>query len=141
MKNLLKYLILFLIGGGTYYLIEILSRGYSHWSMAVLGGVCFIAVGLLNEIFPWSMPFGFQCLIGGGVITTLELITGIITNIILKWHIWDYSGMPLNFMGQICLPFTLLWVLLSALIILLDDFIRYKFFGEEKPKYKFLIMG
>ena len=87
------------------------------------------------------MPFEYQCLIGGGAITGLELITGIIVNIVLKWHIWDYSGMPLNFIGQICLPFTLLWVLLSALIILLDDYIRYKLFKEEKPKYKFLFKG
>ena len=100
MKQLLKYLFLFLVGGGAYFLIEIIFRGYSHWTMFILGGICFITVGLLNDFFSWNMPFECQCLIGGGAITGLELITGIIVNIILKWHIWDYSSMPLNFIGQ-----------------------------------------
>ena len=55
MKQLLKYLFLFLVGGGAYFLIEIISRGYSHWTMFILGGICFITVGLLNEFFSWNM--------------------------------------------------------------------------------------
>ena len=46
---------LFLIGGALYYLIEVLWRGYSHWSMFILGGVCFMIMGLLNEYkFSWK---------------------------------------------------------------------------------------
>ena len=53
-------------------------------------------------------------------------------------NVWNYSALPLNIMGQICLPFSLLWLLLSGVIIVVDDYIRYKFFNEKKPKYKFL---
>lgn len=50
--------------------------------------------------------------------------------------IWDYSNMPFNIIGQICLPFTVAWYILSLLAIVLDDHLRYWIFGEEKPRYK-----
>lgn len=48
-------LILFGIGGILYYFIEIIWRGYSHWTMFLLGGICFLLVGLINEIFELSL--------------------------------------------------------------------------------------
>ena len=56
MNKLLKYLALGTLGGMIYVLIELMWRGYSHWSMFLLGGICFIALGLINEIIPWEMP-------------------------------------------------------------------------------------
>ena len=47
-KWLCKHFILFLIGGGIYLAIELWWRGYSHPSMFVLGGICFVFVGLIN---------------------------------------------------------------------------------------------
>ena len=55
----------------------------------------------------------------------------------LGLNIWDYSNMPLNLWGQICLPFSCLWFFLSAVAIILDDELRYNIFGEEKPHYYF----
>lgn len=139
--SILKYIFLSIIGGGIYYSVEVLWRGYSHWTMFILGGLCFVTVGLINNIISWNMKFELQCLIGSIIITLLELITGIIVNIILKWNIWDYSDLLFNIMGQICLPFSLIWFVLSGLIIVLDDFIRYKFFNERKPYYKSLFFN
>ena len=56
MNKLLKYLSLGTLGGMIYVLIELMWRGYSHWSMFLLGGICFIALGLINEVIPWEMP-------------------------------------------------------------------------------------
>lgn len=134
-KSVLKYVALFLFGGVAYYLIEILYRGYSHWTMFILGGLCFISVGLINNIFPWTMKIELQAFIGAIIITLLELIVGLIVNVKLNWGVWDYSNVPFNFLGQICLPFSLLWYVLSIVIILLDDYIRHKFFGEQRPTY------
>ena len=138
MKLLLKYLFLFLVGGIVYSIIEILFRGHTHWTMFIVGGVCFILLGLLNEITDWEMSLLWQVMDGGIIITTVELITGCIVNLWLGWCVWDYSNMPLNFLGQICLPFSLLWCLLSVIGIILDDWLRYIFFGEEKPRYKII---
>ena len=136
--SILKYIFLFIFGGFAYILIELLWRGRTHWTMFILGGIAFVSVGLLNNILPWEMNFETQATIGATIITVLEFITGIIVNIIFKMNVQNYSALPLNIMGQICLPFSLLWLLFSGIIIIVDDYIRYKFFKEQKPKYKFL---
>ena len=135
-KSLIKYIVLFLFGGMVYYLIEILWRGYSHWTMIILGGLCFVAVGLINNILPWNMVIELQALIGAVLITSLEFIVGLIVNVNLGWDIWNYSNVPFNFLGQICLPFSLLWYMLSIIVIFTDDYIRHIFFNEKKPVYK-----
>lgn len=135
MNKLLKYYTLGIFGGLIYVFIELLWRGYSHWSMFLLGGVCFIALGLINEIIPWEMPLTVQMFIGCAIITALEFITGCIVNLWLGWDIWDYSELPCNLLGQISLKSSVGWYFLSAVGIIFDDWLRYIFFGEEKPRY------
>ena len=50
--------------------------------------------------------------------------------------IWDYSDLQFNIMGQICLLFCIVWIFVSAFAIVLDDYIRYIFFNEDRPRYK-----
>ena len=78
--------------------------------MFILGGICFIYLGLINEVLPWSMPLWQQILIGAVGITILEFLTGCIVNLWLGWDVWDYSGMPSNILGQICPQYMLLWL-------------------------------
>ena len=135
LKAILKHAVLALCGGCVYFLIEMAWRGHSHWTMAVLGGVCFVLIGDINEFIPWNMPLVLQGAIGSGIVTLLELVSGIILNLWLGLGIWDYSNMPFNFLGQICLPFSLLWVALSVVAVMLDDWLRYWLFGEDRPTY------
>ena len=135
-KNfLLKNGFLFVAGGLIYQLIEIAYRGHSHWSMFLLGGVCFLLLGYINRFLPWETPLPLQMLIGMAIVTLLELLTGLVVNVRLGWDVWDYSGMPLNFMGQISLLSSTGWYFLSAVGIVLDDTLRYWIFHEEKPRY------
>lgn len=140
MRQLLSWivreLVLFLIGGAAYCGIEILFRGYTHWSMYILGGLCFVIIGLINELLTWKIPLISQMFISSIVITVLEFITGCIVNLWLGIGVWDYSEQPYNLLGQICLLFTNLWFLLSLVGIFLDDIIRWKLFGEGKPRYR-----
>lgn len=136
LKVIGKLFILFLIGGITYMGIEIAFRGYTHWTMGILGGLCFVLIGGLNEYFGWDMPFWKQCLIGALVVTGLELAFGLLLNKVLGLAIWDYSMMPFNIAGQICLPFSFAWCGLSGLAVVIDDWLRYWLFKEEKPHYK-----
>lgn len=133
---IIKYIMLFIIGGLIYTTLEIIFRGYTHWTMGVIGGFCFILLGLINEMLPWSTPLALQMLIGSIIITFIEFVSGCILNIWLKLNIWDYSNLPFNILGQICLPFSILWYFISAIGIIVDDYIRYLYFGEEKPRYK-----
>ena len=102
----------------------------------LLGGICGLIIGFLNENYSWQMPLWKQIGIGEIVVLTLEFITGYIVNILLHWNIWDYSSLPFNILGQICLPFAILWIPLILVVIVLDDYLRYWWFGEEKPHYK-----
>ena len=138
MKKALKYLFLFFFGGIVYILIELLWRGYSHWSMGVLGGMCFVLLGLINERYTWDIPLWIQMLLGSFIITLLEFIAGCILNLHFHLNIWDYYDMPFNILGQICLPYMILWFFLSLICIVADDYIRYIFFDEEKPTYHLL---
>ena len=131
----LQLLFLFCVGAFTYMGIELMWRGFTHWTMGVVGGICFLIIGALNEGYNWKMPFPKQVLIGACVITALEFVSGVILNIILGLNIWDYSDMPFNLFGQICLPFSLLWCGLCAIAIVLDDYVRYWFLGGKKPEY------
>ena len=135
MNKLLKYYTLGTLGGLIYVFIELMWRGYSHWSMFLLGGICFIALGLINEVIPWEMPLTAQMFIGCVIITALEFITGCIVNLWLGWNVWDYSDLPYNLLGQISAMSSVGWYFLSAVGIVLDDWLRYIFFGEEKPRY------
>jgi len=135
-NNFLKYTFLFLTGGFAYGGIENLTRGYSHISMLIAGGICFILIGLLDEVFSWDMAIISQMAISTIIITTVELVAGIVVNIWLKLNVWDYSSKPYNLLGQICLLYSIIWFFLSLFAILLDDFLRYFLLKEEKPRYK-----
>ena len=92
-------------------------------------------IGGLNNYLP-TMPIWKQALCGSALATAVELVAGIILNLYLGLGIWDYSGLPCNLLGQICLPFSLLWVALSVLCIFVDDALRWRLFHEEKPRYR-----
>ena len=131
-----KHLILGTIGGLIYVLLELIWRGYSHWTMFILGGTCFVLLGLINEILDWDTPLTLQMLIGCTVITVLEFITGCVVNLWLGWNVWDYSDLKFNILGQISLFSSIGWYSISLVGITLDDWLRYRLFGEKKPRYK-----
>lgn len=130
----LKHLILFVIGGVAYVCIELLARGFSHWTMFVVGGLCFFLVGAINEVTP-KMALVKQMALSGIIITAIEFLSGCVLNLWLGLDIWDYSDEFGNLFGQICLKHSCYWFLLSLVGIVLDDYIRYRLFHEPKPKY------
>ena len=102
---------LFTVGGGIYVSLELLWRGRSHWTMFMLGGGCFLAIGELGKR-QTHVPRALRAVIGSGVCTLGELLTGLTFN--RDFSVWDYRELPGNFRGQICLPFSVLWIPLSA---------------------------
>ncbi|MGF6907474.1 putative ABC transporter permease [Fusobacterium sp. PH5-44] len=51
------------------------------------------------------------------IATILEFITGYILEKIFNCKWWDYSNVPFNIKGYICLKFTIIWGLASILLI------------------------
>lgn len=115
--------ILFIFGGSSYVGVELLFRGCSHSTMFILGGLCFLLIGYLGRTkHRPSLPV--QMLLGAVICTVGELIFGLIFN--QNYTIWDYRHQPGNFLGQICPMFTLLWIPLSFLAILVFDWFDEK---------------
>lgn len=131
-----KAAVLFLCGGAVYALLETVWRGHTHWTMAVMGGVLFLLIGGMNNWLPWDMSLILQVGVGTAMVTAVEFAAGLILNVWLGLGIWDYSGLPGNILGQICPQFTVAWAGLSLVAILLDDYLRYLLWDEEKPQYK-----
>ena len=122
--------LLLLTGGVLYCTIEMLFRGHTHISMALCGALCFFLIYRLDQKKPrWLLPW--RALIGAVIITAVELVAGCILNLWLGLDIWDYSSMPYQLAGQICLPFSCLWFLLSIPACLLCKWIRKRIFGDE----------
>lgn len=138
MKQIIKYGVLFVVFGTLYYFIEIIWRGYSHWTMWLLGATLGILIGSINEFFTDDMSLVYQATISAICVTLFEFAVGMIVNVRLGWNVWNYSQMPFNLYGQICLLYSYLWLLLSIPCIILDDYLRYKLFDEKMPKYKLL---
>lgn len=126
------------MGGMTYVLLEWLWRGHSHPSMFLLGGLCFVLLGLINEDGRPELPLWLQSLMGAVIVTALELACGLVVNVHLGMDVWDYSNLPFNFLGQICLYFFLLWIPLSGVAIIADDWLRHVLFGEARPRHRWL---
>lgn len=135
LRELIKLTLLFFMGGMIYFAIELAYKGDSHFSMFITGGAAFLLMGGINSYFDRNMPLIKQMLFSAVIITLLEFISGVIVNIGLNLNVWDYSHIPFNLMGQICPRFFFIWFILSLVGIILDDFFRYRMFGEEMPRY------
>lgn len=120
----METLAVFAIGAGLYGLIEILWRSHTHWTMLLCGGACFTFMYFLSAA---QLPFWAKCLISATAISLLELAVGYLVNIILGWAVWDYSGRPLNILGQICPLYSFFWLLLSAPALALCGLIKSRF--------------
>lgn len=139
MSNISKKIISFFIGGILYFIIEIMTRGYSHYSMFICGGISYVFVGIAGR---WileknrrpEIAIASIMLVGSMIITTMELLTGIIVNIVFDMRVWDYSNIEYNVMGQICPAFSVLWALISLPCVYIDSVIR-KFIFCEKIDY------
>ena len=105
--ELWKKSLLFSLGGCAYMGLELLWRGWSHGSMFVAGGSCFLLLGKLQNTKP-HLPLPLRALTGAGIITMVEYTAGLLFN--RSYTVWDYRRMPMNLHGQICLPFCLLWL-------------------------------
>lgn len=136
MKKCLKLLFLFTSGGLLYIMLELAWRGWTHWTMFFLGGLCFVCLGLINEVIPWEMPLWQQMVIGACIITALEFLTGCVVNLWLGWCVWDYSQLLGNVLGQVCPQYFILWLPVALAGIILDDWLRFRLFDEDLPHYR-----
>ena len=107
----MEFLLVFTAGSLLYGLMELVWRGWTHWSMLLCGGLC---LSFMYCISDFHIPFWLKLILSAAVITWVEFAAGCLINLRLGWQVWDYSTMPGNIMGQICPQFCLLWLGLSV---------------------------
>lgn len=125
MKNIEKCTLLFTIGGIGYGLLEILWRRRTHISMILAGGICLLIFELITRKCK-NLSLATKAAIAALAITLIELIFGVIFNLLLGLSVWDYSSLPFNFLGQICPLYCGLWFLLSIIILPLEELLSCK---------------
>ncbi|MDD2217678.1 MAG: hypothetical protein PHX63_04525 [Eubacteriales bacterium] len=106
---------IFLVGCVSYGMIEILFRGFTHWSMVLTGGACLVSLYYINLSIK-NAPITIKAIIGALVITFYEFAVGLIVNKWYGFNVWDYSTMKGNCMGLICPLFTMLWFYLCFIL-------------------------
>ncbi len=98
----------FILGAAAYGMMEILFRGYTHWTMLITGGACVLTLYYLQD-WLMGMPLVLAALAGAVIITGYEFFVGVMVNLRFGLNVWDYSSMPGNVLGQICPTFTAIW--------------------------------
>ena len=118
----------------AYNAIEILWRGYTHWSMFIVGGACFQIIGRVQNAFRHVSLFR-RCVLCSAAITAVEFASGCLFNLHMKLNVWDYSKMFGNLYGQVCLLYSVLWGGLSVIAMPLHTYC-YRFLergGHHAP--------
>ena len=142
LSNFLLSMLMWTWGGTLYFFMEVVYKtltgnpDHISWTMIIVAFILCIPLERFGDELPWEMHMILQTIICAVAITITELISGLILNVWLGLHVWDYSELPFNFMGQICLQFSLLWVVLSYFGIKAFDWIRYTIVGGIRPQYK-----
>lgn len=128
MKNTGIYFGVFLFGATVYPIIEITTRGYTHWSMMLTGGAAFLSFYIINNHTENESKF-IKAFYGMFTVTALELTVGLIVNKLFNMSVWDYSGLKFNLFGQISLVFSACWYVASYMsfcVFDIADFILYE---------------
>ena len=128
-------------GGTVYYLLEVAYKSLTDhperisWTMLVVAIILCIPVERCGAELPWGCPLWLQALCCAILVTAVEFAAGLVLNVWLGLGIWDYSHLPFNFMGQICLQFFFVWWGLCFVFIPVFDCLRWAVEGEEQPHY------
>ena len=134
LKHLWRLFALWFVLGMCYTTIELFVRGVTYVQMLWIGGLAGVLIGLLDkQPAYYNRRMWQQCFLGTLITLAVELCSGYVVNIKLHLDIWDYSSMPYNFYGQICLPTAIAWFFLMPLAIYADDWLRWKLFYERHP--------
>lgn len=140
-SNVVLSVLLWFFGGTLYFFLEVAYKTASgsperiSWTMLLLAIFLCIPIEQAGYQLPWETPLWLQALACAALVTLVEFVSGCVLNLWLGLDIWDYSDLPLNLLGQICLPFSVVWLVLCFLFIVVFDWIRYAIIGGDKPSY------
>lgn len=134
-KKFSEYVFFWSLGGTIYYSLELWFRGFSHWSMFVLGGFVLLFCVRQGIRMKWTEGLVIQIIRAVIYTVSLEFVTGIVFNKWLRKSIWDYTDQPMNLWGQVCVPFMIIFSGLILLAIVLGGVLSNVLYKEMKPDF------
>ena len=106
---------------------RLLNRGFLNAPFSPVYG---LAAVLFAIFLPELRSAPIFLFIGGALLATaLELVTGVLLERIFRQKWWDYSNVPWNFNGHICLKYSLVWGVLSLLCLFVGNPLIVTFTG------------
>ena len=128
-------------GATIYFFLEVGYKSLTghperiSWTMLAVAIILCIPVERCGAELPWDCPLWLQALCCAILVTAVEFVSGLVLNVWLGLDIWDYSHLPFNLMGQICLQFFFVWWGLCFVFIPAFDWMRWTVEGREQPHY------
>lgn len=95
--------------------LKFINRGFLHGPIIPIYG--FAAVSILMATMPFREDTCVVYVVGALTATMFELVTGTAMERLFKVKYWDYSELPLNYNGHICLFVSLFWGFFSVLLV------------------------
>jgi len=131
-----RILMIWALLGAAYVALEVCFRGHSHPAMLIVGGLCGVLVGAINQIPRfYRAPVVLQAAIGAVIVLAVEFVSGCVLNLWMGLAVWNYSNQPGNVLGQICPAFGLLWFFIMPLAIWAEDTARWLIWAYECAVY------
>lgn len=94
---------------------KFVNRGFLNGPICPIYGIGIVSVVAVLEPL---MDNSVMLYLGSAVlVTTLEWITGFLLEKLFHHKWWDYSNMPLNLNGYVCVPFSLVWGAACVVIV------------------------
>ena len=94
---------------------KFVNRGFLNGPICPIYG---LGVGMVVQFMgPYKSNLVMLYVVSVIMVTTLEWITGFILEKVFHNKWWDYSNMPLNLNGYVCLLFSLVWGIACVAIV------------------------
>ena len=105
-----------------------MNRGFLNGPYCPIYGVGVVIVILL--VFPLRKNMLLLYVASVVLTSVLELVTGFALEKIFHYRWWNYSDVPFNIDGYVCLKFSLMWGIACIIVVdvihpLVDDFVRW----------------
>lgn len=94
---------------------KFINRGFLHGPVIPIYG--FAAISILLATIQVRENTAAVYLVGALTATAFELVTGTVMERLFKVKYWDYSNLPLNYHGHICLFVSLFWGFFAVLLV------------------------
>lgn len=136
MKRLINFLCIGLFSSFIYLSIELLWRGFTHWTMGLLAFFVGIILSIINdEVLEFDDWYEFQVIFGTIICVIFEALFGAIFN--QNFDIWDYRGLPFTFCnGQLNLIFCGAWAIIVIFGLPMLDWLQYLLKEGPRPYYR-----